>query len=191
MLERLFTSRTRVNILNLFYASPEKEFYLREIARLTGENPNGVAREAKNLVELNILQEGSRGYLRVFSINRNSSIFEEMKEIFLRTEGALSLLRQEIKTLNGVRYALVYGAFAKRLKTDEIDLLLVGEANGDAVAKTVSVIAQKVGRKVYYMLWSEGDYRSKMAERDPMLISILSSATIQLVGSAEELKVST
>jgi len=191
MLERLFTSRTRVNILNLFYASPEKEFYLREIARLTGENPNGVAREAKNLVELNILQEGSRGYLRVFSINRNSSIFEEMKEIFLRTEGALSLLRQEIKTLNGVRYALVYGAFAKRLKTDEIDLLLVGEANGDAVAKTVNVIAQKVGRKVYYMLWSEGDYRSKMVERDPMLISILSSATIQLVGSAEELKVST
>lgn len=188
MLERLFTSKARVNILNLFYADPEKELYLREIARLSGENTNAVAREARNLVELNILQESSRGYLRVFSVNKNSSIFEGMREIFLRTEGALALLRRSIEALSGVKYALVYGAFAKGLKTDEIDLLLVGEANGDAIAKTIEEIAQKVGRKVYYMLWSEGDYRSKMAERDPMLATILSGATIQLAGSEEGLK---
>ena len=45
MLEYFITSKAKRSILKLFLTNPERRFYTREVARLTGEPLNAVRRE--------------------------------------------------------------------------------------------------------------------------------------------------
>ena len=49
MLQKLFTSKTRVKLLTLFIMDPGREMYIREIAITTKENINSIRRELTNL----------------------------------------------------------------------------------------------------------------------------------------------
>ncbi|MCL0078897.1 hypothetical protein M1O56_04460 [Dehalococcoidia bacterium] len=49
MLQRLFSSRVRVKLLNRFITSPEGRFYIRELERLRGEDYKSVVTELHNL----------------------------------------------------------------------------------------------------------------------------------------------
>jgi predicted transcriptional regulator len=61
MLERLFTSRTRVKILDPVYDEPGHDFFLREISRLIHENYNSVRRELKNLEDIRLINKQKTG----------------------------------------------------------------------------------------------------------------------------------
>jgi len=45
MLQKLFSSRVRVEILSVFLMNPERELYVREVERLTGEDYKNVSME--------------------------------------------------------------------------------------------------------------------------------------------------
>ena len=47
--EKLFGSKTRAKLLDLFFANTNKSFYVREITRLIEEQINSVRRELMNL----------------------------------------------------------------------------------------------------------------------------------------------
>jgi len=68
-LERLFTSRTRVKLLELFLLHPEREVHVREICRITGLNINAVRRELANLEELGLLRSRRAGNARFYTVN--------------------------------------------------------------------------------------------------------------------------
>ena len=55
MLERLFTSKTRIKLLNLLFFNQDKEYHLREIARIIKTSPTYVSKELENLINLNIV----------------------------------------------------------------------------------------------------------------------------------------
>jgi len=68
MLEQLFGSEARVRVLSLFLTHPEREFYGREVGRLTGLLPRAFHRELQRLTGIGILQRelrGNRVYVRV------------------------------------------------------------------------------------------------------------------------------
>ena len=64
MLQKLFTSKTRVKLLTLFMMNPGREMYVREIARNTEENINAIRRELANLEGIGLLKSERRGNLR-------------------------------------------------------------------------------------------------------------------------------
>ena len=64
MLERLFSSRARVKLLELFLLHPEREIHVREICRITGLNINAVRRELANLEGLRLQSARLHGYGR-------------------------------------------------------------------------------------------------------------------------------
>ncbi|GAG32288.1 unnamed protein product, partial [marine sediment metagenome] len=55
MLQKLFSSRVRVEILSAFLMNPERKLYVREVARLTGEDYKNVSMELRNLEEIGLL----------------------------------------------------------------------------------------------------------------------------------------
>jgi len=48
-LKRIFTSQTRLKLINILFYQPEEIFYVRQLVRLTGEEINSVRRELGNL----------------------------------------------------------------------------------------------------------------------------------------------
>lgn len=87
MLEKLFTSKTRVKLLTLFLLNPETKLYVREIARKTGENTNAIRRELQNLNDIGLLLSETKGNLKYYSTNKKMPIYIELTNIVMKTEG--------------------------------------------------------------------------------------------------------
>jgi len=83
-LERLFTSRTRVKLLELFLLHPEREVHVREICRITGLNINAVRRELANLEELGLLRSRRVGNARFYTVNILFPVYWELTRILVK-----------------------------------------------------------------------------------------------------------
>jgi DNA-binding IclR family transcriptional regulator len=86
MLERLFTSRTRVKLLQLFLLHPEREVHVREICRITGSNINAVRRELANLEELGLLRSRRAGNALFYTVNIVCPVYWELTAILVKLE---------------------------------------------------------------------------------------------------------
>jgi DeoR/GlpR family transcriptional regulator of sugar metabolism len=84
MLERLFSSRTRVILLELFLLNPEREIHVREICRITVININAVRRELANLEELGLLMSCRRGNARFYTVDIAFPVYQELVAIFMK-----------------------------------------------------------------------------------------------------------
>ena len=129
MLKKLFRSKARIKIIELFLFYSEKNFYLREIARLTNENTNAVRRELKNLLDLNIIQKHKKGNFIFYEINKQSPIYEPLKIMFMRTQSLGSYLQKILKNKN-IKYALIYRYlnFPNRLATTDASAVVTPQA---------------------------------------------------------------
>jgi DNA-binding transcriptional ArsR family regulator len=61
MLEKLFTSGIRADIMSLLFNNPDEKFYVREIARLINKNPSGVKRELDKLKKMDLVISEKEG----------------------------------------------------------------------------------------------------------------------------------
>ena len=84
MPERLFSSRTRVKLLELFLLHPEREVHVREICRITGLTINAVRRELANLEELGLLRSRWAGNARFYTVNIACPIYQELAIILVK-----------------------------------------------------------------------------------------------------------
>jgi len=69
MLEKIFSSRTRVKILTLFSLDPGEKFYIRELSRKLKMNTNSIRRELKNLEDIFLLISEEKGNLKYYKMN--------------------------------------------------------------------------------------------------------------------------
>ncbi|MHB0867327.1 MAG: hypothetical protein ACYC6B_06600 [Thermoleophilia bacterium] len=83
-IEQLFTSKARVELLKLILMNPERDYYLREAAGLTGLPVNAVQREVEKLWKSGLLEKNARGNRVHLRANRTSPIFEEMRSIIMQ-----------------------------------------------------------------------------------------------------------
>jgi len=91
MLQKLFSSKTRIELLAAFFLDPDKALYTRELVRKTGCDLKSISRELKSLAEIDLLHSFRQGNLKYFQLNKNFPIFDELKSIFLKTRGAVSV----------------------------------------------------------------------------------------------------
>jgi len=190
MLEKIFTSRTRVKLITLFTTTPEKDFYLRELERETNENVNSIRRELNNLEKMGLLKKKQRGNQKFYSINRNSPIFEDLKRIVLKTEGLGNELKNNLSRLGYIRYALIFGSFAKgeEIERSDIDLLIIGDVKEEVLLRSISKIERKVDREVNYILWSEQEFKQRASKKDNLLVNIVRNPIIGLIGDMNEFR---
>jgi predicted nucleotidyltransferase len=78
----MFLSKTRENILKLFFNNPEQEFHLREISRRTNVVPHNVNKYAKDFVEEGLLIRREVGNMTLYRINSQSDLLFKIFEIF-------------------------------------------------------------------------------------------------------------
>jgi predicted nucleotidyltransferase len=190
MLERLFTSKSRVRILELLLLNPTGEFYLREISRLTSVSAPYVKRELANLVALGLVLKRSQSVFTLFRLNRDSVIAEELKRIFLKTESFGKFIRDNLEEVGNIRFALIYGSFARGEESErsDIDLLVVGDVNERRMLGIIEKVEEHTGREVNYVAWTEDEFEEKVRERVPLLEEIASSPVIMIVGDFGEFR---
>lgn len=81
LLRTFIASQTRIKLLNLFTQNPNKQYYIRQIARLTGENYNAVWQELNNLQTAGFLVTETHPRRKFYSVNQDFLIYPELSSI--------------------------------------------------------------------------------------------------------------
>lgn len=184
MLDKIFTSKTKSELLSIFFNNSHKRFYIREIERLTGINAGNIKREIDNLLKSGIIVQAAEGRIRYYAANREFYLFEEFKKIFEKTTGFIALLKKIFAGQKGVRLAFIYGSYAKGSQThkSDIDLIIIGGVNLKNINLEIRKLEKKLEREINYTVYSEDEFKRKIAEGDEFLRDVLNEPKIMLAG---------
>jgi hypothetical protein len=87
ILEALFSSTARVQILRLFLLNPSSQYYQREIERETGQAIRAVQREVKRLAEIELLTSSAEGNRVYYRLNHDFALSAELTTLFEKATG--------------------------------------------------------------------------------------------------------
>jgi len=186
MLEKLMRSDAEVKTLGIVLF--EDGLHLREIARRAGISPPEAKRELDNLVSLGIIKKQSRGNQVLFTPNTKCPFFNELRGIYIKTEGVAGQLRKSILDLRDAKYAFIYGSMANGnfSEKSDVDVLIIGNINEEEVVRSISNSQKGVGREINWVLWSERDFANKLKENGSFINSLLKGKKIWLAGDYDE-----
>ncbi|RMG70362.1 MAG: ArsR family transcriptional regulator [Nitrospirae bacterium] len=179
MLEKLFSSSTRADLLALLLNSPEEKFYLREIAGIIHKNPAGVKRELDRLERLGIVKSERVANLKYFSANTSSPLYHELKRLITKSLGLPGALKAVLRG-SGAIIAFIYGAYAEGLSKDSINLFVVGGLS--TIAQSLKEIEREFNVTIELKQVSEADYRRLKREESETARMILEGKKIILLG---------
>ncbi len=179
MLEKLFTSGTRADIMSLLFNSPEEKFYVREIARLVRKNPSGVKKELDKLEKMGITISEKEGNLKYFKVNKNSSLFPELKGLIAKSLGLPGALKSVLKA-SEAKTAFIYGPYLDDSNAPSINLFIVSDSNH--LKKNLEDMEKRFGREIHYTVMRELEYKTKKKAGDRQLKKLLITKKILLVG---------
>lgn len=189
MLNNLFSSQTRVSILNFLIEHSDEKFYIREIARLLRRDASGVKRELDNLEKMGLVTGEKKGNLRYLSINKASPLYPEIKSLILKTLGIHGLFKEAIRKVNGISKAFLYGSIAKgpEKRIGGIDLILIGRPDLTELNGVILGLEEGLKREINYTVFDEEEYKKRKEDGDPFLSEVLSGKKIMLIGREDEL----
>jgi uncharacterized protein len=190
ILDALFPA-VRQEILTATLLSPEKSWYLSELAAHLGTSPSSLQRELETLANSGILvrtQDGRRTYYRAQTA---SPVFNELRDLLAKTAGIIPVLNSELTQLDGkIKWAAIYGSIARgeEQAQSDIDLLVVGPVGMTELLPALRRVEQQFGREVNVTRYSESEFLAKRHGRDHFLNSVLKGKLITIVGSSNELE---
>jgi hypothetical protein len=193
MLENLFGSRTRVKLLKLFLLS-EGRFFVREIARLTGEELNSVRRELKNLVEFGLVKEVSAEAgaaakdenKKFYEADVNFVLYDELKNLFLKTRLLVErLFIKNAKRLGNVKFLLLSGFFVNDSEA-KTDLLIAGQINKRVLSGFINKISQEFNQPIRYTVMTSVEFNYRHKITDKFLFEVLEGKKIVVIDNLEK-----
>jgi len=187
MVASIIGSKAREAILLRLFLDPEREFYLREIVRLTRFAPRTIQTELDNLVQQDLLKERRSGNRRYLQANSEHPLFRSLQELLLRSEGFIGVLRDALGE-QGIDFAIVFGSMASReaKASSDIDILIVGDIGLRETIKRLSEVPDLLGREVNPVVWTRDEYQQRLVQQDHFLLNIMQQPRLEIKGTPDE-----
>jgi DNA-binding transcriptional ArsR family regulator len=185
MLERLFSSETRVALLDLFLSHPDERYYVREIARQLKRDISGIKRELDNLEKAGLLTSAKVGNLRYYAADKSSFLYPELKAIIDKTRGVPQAISEALRPISGIHLAFIFGE-PQVPEGEAIEVLVVGRPHMAELNRVVAELELRIGRSVNYLVFDEGEFERRKAEGDPFFHEVLQGRTIPLIGAIHD-----
>ncbi|MFH1840928.1 MAG: winged helix-turn-helix domain-containing protein [Candidatus Shapirobacteria bacterium] len=189
MLEDIVISRVRIKLLQAFLEAPTEIFYVRQLVRWVKEEINAVRRELERLEKAGMIAKEKRGNRVYYGFNKNYPLFSDLLSIVHKSVGLGGEIYKLRNKIGKVKFALLSGRFVRRLavKSDSVDLLLVGEVDLSQLAKLVKRAEEQIGREINYSVMSRDEFEFRKKRHDPFLTGILGGSRVIVIGDEEEM----
>jgi len=186
---KLTKSKTRQRILQLFFSDDGKEYYLRELERILNISVANIRRELLSLEKSGIFKKKILGNLVYYSVNKQSPIFNEIKQIVSKTIGLEFLLKNLLKKVPKIKIAFIFGSFAQKKEDSfsDVDLMIIGNPDEDLLVSRITKTESRINREINYHIFSPADWNRKLKENNSFLENILSRAKVFLIGNKNDL----
>lgn len=187
-IEKLFGSKTRAKLLELFFSNTSKSYYVREVTRLVEEQINSVRRELINLENIGIVRSETFDNKVYYSANMKSPFAHPFQEIFsprkLATVAPVTntvevhrVLRRNdswddlIKPVE--RYLKGLIVINRLPGQDGIDMLIIGDDTTKKLTRWAEVVEKRQGRPMNYVIMSKDDYLYRRSVRDKFVLGLM------------------
>lgn len=177
--------KTRRALLSRLFVEPDRDFRLREISRLTSISPGSVQYELKQLLDADLVVQKREHGLVTYRANKASPIYDELRSIVEKTSGINELIRKSLEPVaDRIRCAFIYGSIAKgsNKSRSDVDLLVVGSIEFGDLVKRLHPVEERIGREISPRLFSEREFKKRLAGKDRFLSSVLAERVVPIVG---------
>jgi len=190
MLPALFTSKVRIELLSTFFLHQGRDFYVRELERITGEDYKNITLELRKLAGIGLLNSRKEGNLKYYSLDKEFLLYEELKSIFVKTRGAIPTLQKVLSKERDIDFAFIYGSLASGEETakSDIDLMVIGKIALEHLLKALREPERVLARDINPSLYDFSEIRKRLKENDPFITRVLDGPIILLVGDEDELR---
>lgn len=174
LLKPLFSSKTRINILNLFFQHPEEEIFVREITRQTGEQINSVRRELEHLEQIGMFTFRTRAGKKYFKLNSDFFFFDELASIFQKVNSPAIEVAEKLKKIGKkIDLVVLTGHFIGAEDELPIDIFIVGDIQKERIEKYITEELE-ADTPIRFALISRAEFLQRVKTKDPVLKKILS-----------------
>tara|TARA_Y100000031_G_C8184439_1_gene368207 strand:- start:121 stop:645 length:525 start_codon:yes stop_codon:yes gene_type:complete len=152
-------------ILEFFIKNPEKEFHIRQIAKLTKRSPTTISKYLKDLEKRKILKSEEKLNHLLFKANTKNPKFKQLKLNYnitlLQDSGILDYLVKQFNYPEGI---VLFGSFSKAedIPSSDIDLLIIGPSKKEI---NLEKFEKKLDHKIQIFVRSKEDIK-KMKNKE-------------------------
>ena len=181
-------SKARQRLLAYYFTNPAARHHLRDLAGRLNIDPSNLSRELRRLEGDGLFRSELSGRQKYFRLNPEYPLFKEARSIVAKTVGAVPLLAQSLKTIEGIEEAYLFGSFARNQQdaASDIDVLVVGAPGGEVLAEAMRKLERRLGREVNYTVLSRNEFVSRRTRRDAFLESVWQNKRVSLVAPHEQ-----
>jgi predicted transcriptional regulator len=191
VLDGLFTSQARVEVLKLFFLRSSSRHYMREISSLTNQPVRAIQRELARLEDAGLLLSSVEGNRKYFQANRQSPVFSELRSLMVKTAGIGDQLKTIIQERSdAIHVAFIFDSFARGVETavSDIDLIAIGEITSRELSRLLAPLKEQLDREMNPVTIRVHEFQENVEKGDPFTQSILKEPKIFLIGDDDGLQ---
>jgi hypothetical protein len=151
----ILRSQQQAELLALLLGDPELEVSVSELAERTSVPYASVHREVERAEATGLLVSRRVGRTRLVRADTASPYYEGLADVLTKAFGVPHLLAQALAGVAGIDRALVYGSWAARYHGQagprpiaDIDVLVLGDPDRDALYAAIGPVQERLGRPV-------------------------------------------
>ena len=166
-----------INNLRIFFEEPEREFHLREIARILKKNPVTVKKHLEKFIEKGVLNLKKERKFYFYSSNTENPSYKEIKRQYNRDKLIDSNLIDFLKKEFNLPVIILFGSYEKGEdnKNSDVDICIITESRKDVDIKKYEKI---INRKIQLHIFKNEEFRKLRIKNKNLFNSIINGYKI-------------
>lgn len=180
MIEKLFTSKTRVKIIG-FVLFEKPQTFIREISSKLDLPVSAVKREVDNLLEIGLFRNCNKR----IEINKDCLFLQDIKNIFLKTDYLHIPMKNALKDKN-IDFAIIFGSFVNGKETEksDIDILVIGNVKQGELFNLIRPLENSINRSINPVLFTKENFRKR--KNTAFIKDVIKKKKIFVIGGENE-----
>ena len=178
MLEQLFGSKTRTQLLRTFLQNPETSFFVRELTRRLDVQINAIRHELKNLEALGLVEivgvsAPKSVQKKHYRLKPNSVLIPELRALFVKSRVLLEKdFVKKLQSVGRIGYFALTGRFMDRGESLS-DVFIVGRVDRKKLTDLIRKFEIEFGHEINFTVLDEDEMRYRMDVMDRFLYGVL------------------
>ena len=178
-------SKSRQRLLVFYFTNPTARLHLRDLAKRLRIDPSNLSKELERMERDGLFRSEISGRQKYFQLDRTYPLFREVRSIVAKTIGAIPMMGESLRRIEGIEEAWLYGSFARNQQdaASDIDVLVIGAPSGEVIAEGVRKLERELGREINYTVMTRKEFNARRARRDVFLENVWHNKRVSLVAA--------
>jgi len=167
---------------------PGEGYYIRQLEKILNKPVSNIQKELAKLEKINLFSSSIEGNQKRYVIKKDFPLYEELRNIFIKTTGLSDIIRYELATKNEIEFAFIYGSFASGDETSQsdLDLMIIGNISDISINRSIKKVEKKISRVINYSIYSRKEIEDRINDNDNFIKTILEGPIILIIGKKDD-----